>query len=602
MTSFIDDNGNELEYDGKDFAITRQIVSFFNFQIKGDASVNVKIPNTSRNRELLGWFDINQISPSIKTKINLYRDGNKADTGSLIKTRVNNDFIECFFLTGNSGWIKLWDFFCDEITTSKYDVLYEYNGIGYSIENTFANTDGIIFPVVDWSMRGDLYENIVFERAHVGNDSADGAQFGDEIRSWVPCLYIHTLLKLLANHAGTSISGDIFNDPFFKTIIMTPKNMDRWNTFADKFNNRIVKPEHIAPNIKAVQLIKWVSVSFGCLVSFDNYSNTISINQIDKIEKSNAKDWSDYFLSHESELSKYFQFNSIINTDSTEANIVDYNNLNPIHYGDLRIESEKDDGSNNEIYKSPFLPLYDVTGDSQLRWATPIGDIWRLKDDEKFEFSTVTSIGGKAQFNGSDFPWSVSTSTFGLLIRVEDGDYKGFHYRDAGGTDTNSEFLSSSTFKGTDSGSFWTQTAEKISGHKVLSCIPNVSVNSFLQFTTLKPGPLSPISTVATAYFSKKTTMYSILNSYKQGLNYGEINEENRNDISLQEKYLKRYSNILKSPPIRAKFKLPEKEFVEFNFGYVFLRTEKLTGYFLVESIKNFVESTTPVDIYLVKD
>jgi hypothetical protein len=108
------------------------------------------------------------------------------------------------------------------------------------------------------------------------------------------------------------------------------------------------------------------------------------------------------------------------------------------------------------------------------------------------------------------------------------------------------------------------------------------------------------MSTISTAYFSKKTDIYSTLNSRNQGLNYGEIDEDGRNDISLSEKYWNTYSKILKNPPVRVLMNLPIHVFATFNFGYVFLKTKELQGYFLVEKIENYIENK-PCYVYLVK-
>ena len=51
MTSFVDDNGNYLDYSGEDFGITKQAATWFDFKIKGDVSVDFKIPFTAKNKK-----------------------------------------------------------------------------------------------------------------------------------------------------------------------------------------------------------------------------------------------------------------------------------------------------------------------------------------------------------------------------------------------------------------------------------------------------------------------------------------------------------------------------------------------------------------------
>lgn len=306
MTSFIDNDGNELDYSGKDFAITKQVISFYDFKIVANKSVNVKITNNAHNREVFGYKSDMQIGSVIRKAFNIYKNGNKADSGFLVITSVDQEDIELFFITGNANWFSLWDFNCNEIVTTKFDVLYQLLGPGpYGIRETWKATQGVVFPLVDFSTRGEMHDNQVAIHMFVGENVSDIGTTIPEIRGLVPCLYIHTLLKLLANHSGTNITGNLFSDQFFLTIIITPDNMERWDTSDLLLENKVVKPEHIAPKIKAVAFIKWVAMTFGCLVTFDNEANSISLDMIDKIDKSSAADWSAYYVSHETRISKH---------------------------------------------------------------------------------------------------------------------------------------------------------------------------------------------------------------------------------------------------------------------------------------------------------
>lgn len=605
MTSFIDDDGNELDYSGKDFSITKQVISFYNFKIKADASVNIKIPYNSKNCRILNWFGNQQVSPTVRKVFNVVKNGNKENRGYLAIAAVNDDEFEMFFVTGNAGWFNLWDFNCNEITTTKYDA--NILASGSSSWPHYTATEGIVVPVVDFIFQGNLWENnFAVPFLHVGDDSSSFDVFNSFMQG-LPCLYVHTLLKLLANHSGTSITGNIFNDPFFRTVVITPESLEGWDTYdykrGGKLYGNIIKPEYIAPKMKAVEMMKWVAFSFGCIVSFDNDSNSISVDMIDRIPKSSAQDWSEYYISHETENSRYYNKYFVTVKEPQEKTIKNYNIQRPQRYGELIVETDKNDGSETQLYQSPFLPSYDVVGESLSRWATPIVDYYSLEDDEAFSFSSVTDSGGKAKFNGSgNYPWSTATASAGLIIRVTSGAYSGYHWRDASGTDTNAEFESGSAFYGNSSGTFYTQKMTRHNGHRVLSVIPSVSANAVQQFSTITLGGFgSPtMSTISTAYFSKLTSIYSTLNSSNQGLSYGEIDEAGRNDITLSEKYMNTYLAILNRPPIRALMLLPENVFKTFNFGYIYLNTEKLQGYFLVEKIENYVDSSSPVYVSIV--
>ena len=606
MTAFIDDDGNELDYNGKDFAITKQLISFHDFKIKGNASVNIKVTNTAHNRETFGYYGERQISPVVKKRFNLVQDGNKIDTGDCVISNFDKDEIEFFFISGNSNLLDLIDFKCNEITTTRWDVR--------NMASTWSNTEGIIYPIIDWVFGGEKYGYVFYSGLTVNEKAYDGLT---SITEFVPCLYVHTLLKEISVHAGISIDGDLLDDGFFRTIIISPNSVDdvRQTILGGIRINNIVKPEHIAPNIKVIDFLKWISISFGTLITFDLTSNSITLSMLKTINKSDAQDWSSYYISHEAVLSKYSNKTNIKYKQSDEQNIKQYNNSKEVLYADLQVNSDKNDGSVNNLYTAPFYSSYDKVGTTPMKFATPVGEMFRLTDKEPFAFTSVsaspavTVVGTAiacAQFNGVNFPFLDYTATPGtelMIFRVGSGIYKGYHVNGinaiSGTSSSDTIITSDMAFLGTSSGTLYTQTVQKISGHKVLSVIPGATPSYFCQYPSIYIDS-SSTSTVATAYFSKLNTIYSLLNAYTQGLNYGSIDESNRTDKPLSATYQNQVTTILKSPPLKARFLLPKSVFYAYEKEPVYIKTERLTGYFLAEKIENYTESNKEVVVYLV--
>lgn len=607
MTSFIDDDGNELGYSGKDFSITKQVISFLSFKIKGNASTNIKLDNTAANRAFLGFYGDPQINRVTKKTVNVFMDGNRSDRGDLVVVGYKpGEDIEVFFMSGNATWFSLWDFYANEIVTTKYDSSFDTTTISAS----WSKTDGIVYPVADWSTRGDLFTNRLRQYGIYAVENAEATtETTPHILQFVPCLYIHTLLKLLSNHAGTTINGNLFNDGFFNSLTITPESLERWETPLLIVQNRIIKPEHIAPKIKAIDFIKWAAMTFGCLVTFDNESNSIELTMIDKLERSDAEDWSQYYRSHEIKMNTYSQSNFIKNKTSSEPNIADYNLANPVDYGDLLVESDKEDGSRKDVYTSMFPAIYDTTGSSPLLWATPICDLYRLTDDKAYDFSSVSADGltgyGFAQFNGTGYPF-VSGINFDRaeLIRVDGGEYNGFHIKSA--ASTSSRFISFSPFTFSTSGTFYTQRMEAIKGCKVLSCIPSMSVANFWNNANLNYATVptyltlgTDVNTAMTAYFAKGNTIYPNLNLYNQGLHYGAI--QGRMDIPVSERNLKRVTKILQNPIIQTSMVLPKHKVDSFTFKLIYLNGIDLNGFFLVDSIEHYNGPSMETKVNIVK-
>ena len=152
MTSFVDDNGNYLEYSGADFAITKQCASIYEFTIKGDVSVNFELQNTSTNRKALGYFGINQTNnPAFSTtQFNIIRNGNFLIRGTVAiydeEKNEKKDVLHCFFFSGNANWIKQLDFNLKSIETEAYTVAFSEA----VVNSQSSATSGIIFPIIDY--------------------------------------------------------------------------------------------------------------------------------------------------------------------------------------------------------------------------------------------------------------------------------------------------------------------------------------------------------------------------------------------------------------------------------------------------------------------
>ena len=218
MTSFIDDNGNALDYSGADLVNTKQVASFYDFKLKGNYSVDFKIPNTAKNRDTLGYYGAQQItSPAFSQQpFNLVFNGNNMAKGYLI-IKGSDDFnIDCFFVSGNSNWFDLLQFNVRDIIFSpRFVVSWD------AMDTQKAATEGIVFPIVDWCYGGYHRAGAFNLMNRHGNPGPN-----DSIQEVFPCLYMHTLVDQMANHAQVNITGDLLDDPIFNRVIITPDGPD----------------------------------------------------------------------------------------------------------------------------------------------------------------------------------------------------------------------------------------------------------------------------------------------------------------------------------------------------------------------------------------
>lgn len=605
MTEFVDDNGNYLDYTGDDFAITKQAAVFNNFKIKGDVSLTFSLANNSHNRKTLGYYGLNQKTNAALSKhaFTLVRNGNSMARGYIMISDDDGETLKAFFLSGNSNWIKRFDFSCKDIRNPDFQVQWNTT----QIDNRRTATEGIIFPVIDYAFRRNHYGNRIGVEIGLFTTTS-GPAMQSRSQPPYPCLYVHTLVDELSKVANIKLAGDLFSDRLYKTIIITGDGP----TFVDPATQRQVfyqtgtLGDHItigsiAPKMDAVEFIKWLAVSFGCICYFDDYSQTLTMNIVDNFKKEDAEDWSDYFISARGEYDKVNQNNYIRMQDPPEDELEKYNKVNEVKWGELNIQSDKDDGSETDVYKSPFLPVKDDIGTVNTLYASPYVEFFKLEDDGSFVFTAGGNNGGRIQFTGLT---NFQPTGKNFIFRVEDnsGIYNGYHTGSASPTVLNSAEAYVSNSGG---GTIFPQKVTEVSaGHRILVCIPNISVkdiSSLVSFDISSDGTPDLKTNVAWAYYFKPQYPYSTLLHNKKGLSYGEVNTTGYNDVSLSEGYMNRFKKMITNPPLVATMRLPESVYQKYKFNkFVFIKSEKLTGYFIVQKIDEYVAGATPVEVELL--
>lgn len=606
MTQFVDDSGNYLDYAGSDFAITKQCAIFSSFKIKGDVSLTFTLPNNSVNRKALNYSGLNQNSGAAlsRKRFTVIRNGNILCRGFIIITGDKGKDIECFFISGNSNWLRKFDFKCNEIVNN--DFLVQWNSTQIFARRTA--TEGIIFPVIDFCFNRNKFDRY-FLSTRWGGSELEPDELVTEL---YPCLYVHTLVNELSKHANVKISGTLLQDKLYKTLIITPEGPELVNpTTGLKVNQENAHQANggdhipigaIAPTFKAIEVIKWLIFSFGCVAYFDEYSQTLTLNLLDKFEKEDADDWSQYLVSAEIEHDKVSQHNYIRAEESPEEEIQEYNKSNAVSWGEIDIQSGRDDESENDVYVSPFLIPRDAIGDAPLQWATPYVEFVKLEDDKAIPYTSVSDLGGKARFNVAS-GLSLESADKAVFRVVDDsGIYTGIHLPNIIGSPTDVRFDSYADFISTSTGTLFKQRVTKVSaGHRVLVCIPNLDVKQFTMYTNLNYRTVGDDTRAAYAYASKPRYPYSTLLGHKQGLHYGEVSQTGYNDITLTESHLNKFKKMVINPPVLGRFILPEAVFQKWKFNkFIYLKTEKLSGYFVVQKIDQYVGGSVEVEIELM--
>lgn len=594
--TFIDDSGNQLEVD-VDFAITKQVVSLFDFAIKGDFSVTFSVDNNSVNRKVLGYSGPQMLNQVAFTKQRFSRviNGNVLDRGFIVIQADEGDQLKCFYVSGNVNWINE----LIERTTQldMLDYVSQWDETGIMID-TIANDSGIVYPLVDWAYNFQKATSTFRTLPIV--DASDNT-FVD----FYPCFYLKDLVTEIIYQSGFKLAGNILDDGIYQKIIITPDTADikrnaqfinDRTVFASKltsqnlavvgtdykitFDNvtrtsrlfanskytadcayhvtlkvsvktsvsqaytvtlfidgvtsletrvftglegniiftdletaagryyeiyikvntgtaadvsvnttveispdedvipRSTTTEHVYPNdfinMKCIDVIKFVTMYFGCYVHYDDYSKTLTINKIDSLIES--EDWSEYLQSFKAIYDKKQATNNFIRLQpATDETLVNYNSRYLTGFGEGNLITNIDFNRNNELYTAPFQACESRITLNYGQFMMPFIGLVNLEDDNEYlEYTTVTDSTGLAQFNGTDF-----NLAGGEVLRFVDDNSIYSGYGVVSSTSTTTVFIQGHRFRGNSSGIFYKQKATYVKGkNRILLNHPNFDLDN----------------------------------------------------------------------------------------------------------------------------
>lgn len=352
-----------------------------------------------------------------------------------------------------------------------------------------------------------------------------------------------------------------------------------------------ITPNAIIPSMQAVDLIKFLAIRFGCICTFNPYSKTITLNQFQKFKLEDAADWSDYIVDHEEWWQNGYKNNFLRLPQPTEFAAYTAQE----GYGGTKLETGFNINQDRELYTDPFAGALDQINTNGHGLLQPVIQAVENTDADAFTVSSVTNSGGYVAFNVVGFKLLQNNT----IIRCNCPAYVGYHIV-TGSTATLVTTITPYTQNST--GSIFTQTSSFADiGPRLLTCIPD--------YTISKIGPLSTIdvysggaghvshSTWPMAYFSKPTTGRGI-DQYNVCLSYGAIDISGFKDQPIDDNLYSKVQTMLNNTPIRVHMILPRGVFKNYEFGsFIQIKFADLIGYFFPDSIVNYVDEHTPVEV-----
>lgn len=360
-----------------------------------------------------------------------------------------------------------------------------------------------------------------------------------------------------------------------------------------------VNPSHFLPKLKCSDIVKFVANYFGAVVYYDEHSSNLSINIIDKYKAEDAEDWSQYYISHRSEYTVERAANNYIRL-SQPSELDPYNDDHTTKFGEGNIQTDNTLKENADFISLNAVPSkFGVELNGQYMSSVPLVNLQDSGDP--IAYSAIASV--SALVSKFTVPDALKFLA-GEVIRIENSSGVNLGYYSvsgASGTDLSVMF----TFVATGTGYIYKQLASfNEAGFRILEVKPNTSLSDFGSVSSMNiryysgGGVLDTTkSALPYAVFTKGFTGYNI-DQWPANCAIENIDDSNYTDPTVRVLYWQKIANMVGKPTIRFQMLLPVSAYQTFKFDkFVFIKAYQITGYFWIDSIVNYVDGNTPVEV-----
>lgn len=357
-------------------------------------------------------------------------------------------------------------------------------------------------------------------------------------------------------------------------------------------SNDYLTPDLFLPALTCLDVIKFVINYFGCVSSYDEYSKTILINQVELLDLSDAEDWSAYYNSHTTNYTIDTAENNYQRlAPPDDATLKAYNKGRTVKYGEGNITTENTLKENNDLLRIPFAPSDFGLGKNGI-WNTTIPLI-ELKDaGEAIPYQSISNVGGRNSYNYT-FDYVFTAPQLVRIVDDNDGDLGIFSVNQTSGIGIGNVEFTEIPFSGvTGTGKLYLQEiVYKTIAPRILINKPETLTTDFSQVSSIRSS-----SAVSFAFFAKKVTGFTIDN-FKASAAFDNP-DVGISDPSINQLYFGKIASMIGNPQIPIRFTLPESVFQGYKFDrFIYVATPKLTGYFFPAVISNYSDGNTPVEV-----
>lgn len=364
--------------------------------------------------------------------------------------------------------------------------------------------------------------------------------------------------------------------------------------------NDTLRASDILPDMKMIDLIKFVSQYFCAPPTFDIPTQTVYFNKLDNFDYTKALDWSQYLQKWENNYSiQTALYNYIRFTQPDDGNLKALGSGKDLKYGDVLIQGQSSTKITNEIYQLPFSPAIDRISRNSL--LCPFISLYDIEfDGDPLQITSVTNSVGNPLIHLASSPQSDNILIQQLILIYGTQYYDGYMPLSESAP-TTTPLLFDIPFAGTSTGYIQKLKVNFKSGQsRILFFTGSQGISSISTLSNIYvDNSGTALSNIGYAYFSKPTNNYSI-SSFKQGLNL-DYYIGGYDDIPRRLDYYKNLTRILNAPYEKIWLYLPELVFAAFNMDkFVFIMNKDQQKYYYVDSIENYKDSKTLVQVNML--
>jgi hypothetical protein len=362
-----------------------------------------------------------------------------------------------------------------------------------------------------------------------------------------------------------------------------------------------IRASDIMPDMKMIDLVKFVSQYFCAIPTYDETTSTVTFNKLDNYRYEDAKDWSQYLQKLENNFQIKTAKYNYIKFKKIEDGLVEGLRINnDLGYGDVMIQGQSSTQVTNDIFEFPFGATIDKLTTMPKRMLLPFLNLVEMEfDGNPIYINSVSNSSGVAQLNLAS-PINTGGSGNAQMVYIYGSlqEYNGYAE-----TLNNTGSALTMSFPYTNNAKGFMQPLKfkyKTGQSRILWLAGDVTVSSFTDYSSINASGTT-VSDFGYAYFSKPKTSLAICNvSYKQGLNL-DYYSSGYNDFPVKLDCYKTLTRILNSPYAKAWMYLPDWEYTAFNFGtFIYIKDENQQRYYYVDSIENYKDSRTLCQVNLI--